>query len=98
MEQLDKPVLKENLVVLESPISRGDVVIAQVELMKPTAGALRGVRLADLASSDVDALLMVLPRITMPSLTKAECNALDPVDLIALGGKVIGFLSAKSAA
>jgi len=42
--------------------------------------------------------LMVLPRITMPSLTKAECNALDPVDLIALGGKVIGFLSAKSAA
>lgn len=87
---------KENVVVFETPLKRGDTEISQVEMIKPTAGSLRGVRLADLASSDVDSLLTVLPRITMPSLTKAECNSLDPVDLIALGGKVIGFLSSKS--
>ena len=74
----------------------GDSEIKQVELIKPTAGSLRGVRLADLCQSDVDALLTVLPRITLPSLTKAECNALDPIDLISLGGKVIGFLQTKS--
>ena len=63
-----------------------------VEMIKPNAGALRGVRPADLCGSDVDALLTVLPRITVPALTKAECLNLDPVDLIALGGKVIGFV------
>lgn len=87
---------KENVIELEFPLMRGDTQISQLDLIKPTAGALRGVRLADLCASDVDSLLTVLPRITVPSLTKAECNALDPVDLIALGGKVIGFLSSKS--
>lgn len=86
----------ENTVVLETPLKRGEVEIKQVDVIKPTAGSLRGVRLADLCQSDVDALLTVLPRITLPSLTKAECNALDPVDLIVLGGKVIGFLQSKS--
>ncbi|ELY2856317.1 phage tail assembly protein [Cronobacter dublinensis] len=88
---------KENMIELEFPLKRGDTEISQVELIKPNAGALRGVRLADLCASDVDALLTVLPRITVPSLTKAECLNLDPVDLITLGGKVIGFLSSKSA-
>ncbi|XXN62771.1 phage tail assembly protein [Enterobacter ludwigii] len=87
----------ENTVIFETPIKRGDTEITQVELIKPTAGSLRGVRLADLCQSDVDALLTVLPRITSPSLTKAECNNLDPVDLISLGGKVIVFLTSKSA-
>jgi len=86
----------ENTVVLEFPLKRGDTEIKQIDVIRPTAGSLRGVRLADLCQSDVDALLTVLPRITLPALTKAECNALDPVDLIVLGGKVIGFLQSKS--
>lgn len=86
-----------NIIALEFPLKRGESEISQVELIKPSAGSLRGVRLADLCASDVDALLTVLPRITVPSLTKAECLALDPVDLITLGGRVIGFLSSKSA-
>ena len=86
----------ENTVVFETPIKRGEGEIKQVELIKPTAGSLRGVRLSDLAGSDVDSLIIVLPRITVPSLTKAECNSLDPADLISLAGKVIGFLSSKS--
>ncbi|PRD12365.1 phage tail assembly protein [Pantoea coffeiphila] len=88
--------LKENVITLETPIKRGEIEITQVEVIKPTAGALRGVRLADLCSSDVDSLMVVLPRITVPSLTKAECLMLDPVDLIGLSGQVIGFLSPKS--
>lgn len=84
------------IVVLEYPIKRGETEIKDVELIKPTAGSLRGVRLADLCQSDVDSMLAVLPRITSPSLTKAECNNLDPADLISLSGKVIGFLQSKS--
>lgn len=87
---------KENVVNLGTPITRGDLVISSIELIKPNSGALRGTRLADLAGSDVDALITVLPRITIPALTKADCAALDPVDLIVIAGKVIGFLSPKS--
>ncbi|WP_426767387.1 phage tail assembly protein [Erwinia aphidicola] len=87
---------KENVVVLVSPVKRGETEIGQVELIKPNAGALRGVRLSDLAGSDVDALLTVLPRISQPALTKAECLNLAPEDLISMAGTVIGFLSPKS--
>ncbi|WP_338560698.1 phage tail assembly protein [Erwinia sp. E_sp_B04_7] len=87
---------KENTVTLETPVVRGEQTITTVEVIKPNSGALRGTRLADIAGSDVDALITVLPRITFPALTKAECLNLDPVDLIALAGKVIGFLSPKS--
>ena len=86
----------ENTVIFETSIQRGDTAITQVTLIKPTAGSLRGVRLADLCQSDVDSVLTVLPRITVPALTKPECNNLDPVDLIALSGKVISFLQSKS--
>ncbi len=87
---------KENIVTLETPVMRGETAIATIEVIKPSSGALRGTRLADLAGSDVDALMIVLPRITLPPLTKAECMNLDPADLIELAGKVIGFLSPKS--
>ena len=87
---------KENIVTLETPVVRGEQTINTVEVIKPNSGALRGTRLADIAGSDVDALIIVLPRITYPALTKAECLNLDPVDLIALAGQVIGFLSPKS--
>lgn len=88
--------LNENVVTLETPVMRGELEIKTLEVIKPNSGALRGTRLADLAGSDVDALITVLPRITLPALTKAECMNLDPADLISLAGKVIGFLSPKS--
>lgn len=85
-----------NLVKLDTPIKRGETSITEVEVLKPNAGALRGVRLADVANADVDALLTVLPRITSPQLTQHECAMLELPDMVALAGQVIGFLSPKS--
>jgi len=48
---------KDSVVEFETPLKRGETEIKSVELIKPTAGSLRGVRLADLCQSDVDALL-----------------------------------------
>ena len=45
----------------------------------------------------VDALIKVLPRMSAPSLTEQEVAALELPDLVALAGKVIGFLSPNSA-
>ncbi|MEL5418050.1 phage tail assembly protein [Serratia nevei] len=89
---------KENTVTLDTPIQRGETTITDVQVIKPNAGALRGVGLAAIANADVDALLVVLPRVTVPNLTKEECVRLELPDLVALAGKVVGFLSPNSAA
>lgn len=60
---------KENVITLDNPVKRGEQVIEQVTLMKPNAGTLRGVSLAAVANSEVDALIKVLPRMTAPMLT-----------------------------
>ena len=88
---------KENVVTLDTPIQRGETTITEVKVIKPTAGSLRGVGLAAVANADVDALLVILPRVTYPSLTKEECARLELTDLVALAGEVVGFLSPKSA-
>ncbi|MNR48717.1 Phage tail protein E [compost metagenome] len=75
---------------------RGEQKIEKITLTKPNAGTLRGVSLAALANSDVDALIKVLPRMTYPALTEHEVARLDVSDLISLAGKVVGFLSPAS--
>ncbi|HEN3579696.1 TPA: phage tail assembly protein [Yersinia enterocolitica] len=86
----------ENVVTLENPIKRGDTLIETITLIKPNAGTLRGVSLQDVATSDVNALIKVLPRMTYPSLNEHEVVNLELPDMIALAGQVIGFLSPNS--
>ncbi len=74
---------KENVITLDNPVKRGEQVIEQVTLMKPNAGTLRGVSLAAVANSEVDALIKVLPRMTAPMLTEQEVAALELPDLVA---------------
>ncbi|WP_058910986.1 phage tail assembly protein [Entomohabitans teleogrylli] len=86
----------QNIITLENPIRRGEELVSQVTLMKPNAGTLRGVSLAALATSDVDALIKVLPRMTYPSLTEYEVSMMEWPDLMSFAGKVVGFLSGNS--
>lgn len=91
------PIPNENVVTLENPIKRGDTLIETITLIKPNTGTLRGVSLQDVATSEVNALIKVLPRMTYPSLTEHEVVNLELPDMIALVGQVIGFLSPNSA-
>ena len=86
----------DNLVTLESPIQRGNLLIEQVTLTKPNAGTLRGVSLAAVANSDVDALIKVLPRMTYPPLLESDVVKMELPDMVTLASKVIGFLSPSS--
>jgi hypothetical protein len=88
---------KENVITLDTRSHAVKTTITEVQVIKPTAGALRGVGLAAVANADVDALLVILPRVTFPSLTKEECARLELPDLVALAGQVVGFLSPKLA-
>ena len=92
-----KAIDEQSLVVLDVPVMRGKTSIAEVSVRKPNSGELRGVRLVDLANLDVSSLVTILPRITIPSLTKHEVESLDPADLTELASKVALFLLNKKA-
>lgn len=95
-EQPDvKPLGDDNTVILDTPIRHG--TLDRITLRKPSSGELRGVSLVELLQMDVVSLIKVLPRISIPSLTAAEIESMDPADLLALSSKVSGFLLQKSA-
>jgi len=87
----------ENTVELDTPIQRGKQVISTITLRKPCAGELRGIHLAELLNLDVASLMKVIPRISSPGITAPEAAGMDPADLLAIGGKVVGFLLQKQA-
>ena len=84
-------------VTLDAPIVTGDVTIDQVKIRKPQAGELRGLSLSALLNLDYAALENLLPRITIPTLNKAQIMAMDPSDFTQLGSEVMDFLLPKGA-
>lgn len=83
------------VVDLDYGINRGSDVIQSITLRKPKTGALRGLKLSDVLSSDVNALIQLLPRITNPALTAAEIADLDPADFTSLATGVISFFATQ---
>lgn len=88
----------DNTVTLEKPLKRGDQVITAVTVIPPAdSGALRGTRITELMQMSVDAMAVLLPRVTSPVLTKHDVYQLAPADLVAVSGRVLDFLLPKSA-
>jgi hypothetical protein len=89
------PVLRT--VEFDTPLVRGDQTIANIQVRKPSSGELRGLSLSNLLNLDYGTLETLLPRITIPTLSKQEIAALDPADLTQLGSEVMDFLLPKGA-
>ncbi|QMV75015.1 phage tail assembly protein [Comamonas piscis] len=81
-----------NTVTLQQPIKRGDTTITKVQLRVPLGGALRGIVLPELMHMQADAIMLVLPRITTPTLVKQEVENMHPADLVACGAMITRFL------
>ena len=85
-------------VLLDKPITRGEQTITHVQLRRPLAGELRGINIAALIREmDYGALELLLPRVSTPTLTRADVAQLDPADLAALAAEVILFFVPKAA-
>ncbi|KER01383.1 phage tail assembly protein [Photorhabdus temperata] len=95
-EVLITPNDDQQTIILEEPLERGNSNITEVVLRKPNSGALRGARLQALLEMDVDSMVLVLPRITSPALTKNDLLTMSPGDLINLSVEVVNFLLPKS--
>jgi hypothetical protein len=83
-------------ITLDAPIRRGELEIATVQLRKPKAGEMRGLQLQSLMQGDVNAVLALIPRISIPSLIAAEVEALEADDFAAMTGAVSGFFMSKA--
>ena len=81
-------------ITLEHPLKqgeKGDKKISEINLRKPMAGELRGIKLLDIMQMDVNAFVPLLGRITTPMLSETQVYSLDPVDLIQIMTGVHGF-------
>lgn len=86
-----------SVIVLDTPVKRGDTLITEITITRPQSGAYRGISFVDLLNMQYDALLKVLPRVSTPTLTENElANSVDAADLIQMGGALISFLVPKS--
>lgn len=93
---MSNPQVLSPKVQLDKPIQRGAAEpITELQLRKPSSGELRGLTLVDLANLDVNALHKLLPRITLPMITPAEAQDLEPADLLSLGTEVSHFLLSR---
>lgn len=78
-------------VLLEEPIEREGGRIEALTLRKPRAGELRGLKVGDLATGDIAAVIDVLPRISDPFITQAEAADLSMPDISEIAGTIMGF-------
>jgi hypothetical protein len=80
------------------PLDRpGAEPLAGVTVRKPGSGELRGLSLMALSQLDYATLEALLPRITIPQLSKFDVAKLDPADFMQLAGEVMDFLLPKAA-
>ncbi|HDL7426045.1 TPA: GpE family phage tail protein [Yersinia enterocolitica] len=87
-----------NTIVLQTPIKRGKSVIKEVSLTGALkqAGSLRGLKMYDIITTDVNALIKLLPRVTSPALTEIELVMMDTWDFSQLSQEVVTFLQPAS--
>lgn len=83
-------------IVLSTPIQRGDQEIKEIQVLKPTVPALKGLKMFDVLQVDVDAMEILLPRITVPKLHKADFAQMAVEDFTELATAAVSFLGKNS--
>ncbi|WP_387467767.1 phage tail assembly protein [Photorhabdus sp. RM323S] len=88
-------------ITLSEPLERhnGETItqVTITDTMKQV-GALRGLKLYDVMTSDVNSLITLLPRVTQPRLTEAEISSMGIQDFTQLASGVADFLAPSSEA
>lgn len=85
-------------VTLGTPIIRGEQTISTISIRKPLGGDLRGIALMDLLNMKIDALEVILPRITTPVLNANDIREMDIMTISEIFAGVFSFLPQNSTA
>lgn len=78
-------------VTLQDPIEREGGPVSKLTLRKPRAGELRGMKLSELVTADIGAVIDLLPRISDPFITQQEAAGLSSEDIAEIAGTIVGF-------
>ncbi|HHE3654990.1 TPA: phage tail assembly protein [Pasteurella multocida] len=84
------------VIELSVAIQRGDQEIKEVQVLKPTVPALKGLKMFDVLQVDVNAMEILLPRITVPKLHKADFAQMAVEDFTELATAAVSFLGKNS--
>lgn len=88
---MTQPNNRFETVTLSTPIMRGETTVDRLTLRKPKGGELRGLSLQDILTSDIGAILTLIPRISDPILIRDEAEQLEADDLAEIGGVIRSF-------
>lgn len=91
---MSKPIIET--VDFDTPIEQAGHEIKSVKLRKPKAGELRGLKLLEVLSLDVNSISALLPRITDPALSPAAVEDMDLDDFTSLCSVVTSFFAKQS--
>lgn len=82
----------ENRIVLKNPLQIGDGQhISEVELIEPTAAAMKGLNRFDILMMNDDAHKKLLPRISRPSITAQMFERMSLKDTQKIMTKITSF-------
>lgn len=83
-------------ITLDRPIKRGESqLIESIMVREPGPGELRGLDIQDLMTGDINALLAVVPRVTVPPLITEEVERMKLSDLVQVTGALRGFMMSE---
>lgn len=78
-------------VSLKKPVQHGDSSISSVIVREPTESTLRGLSLIDVLKLESQALTILIPRVTSPTLHANHTAALSAADRLKLGLAIQSF-------
>ena len=78
-------------VTLKKPVQHGDNQISSVIVREPTESTLRGLSLIDVLKLESQALTVIIPRVTTPTLHANHTAALSAADRLKLGLAIQSF-------
>ena len=84
------------IITLTNPITRGENQITEITVNKPTVPALKGLKMFDVLQVDVDAIHVLLARVTAPVLHKSDLVTIVVADFTELAAAADGFLGKNS--
>ena len=79
------------IISLTNPITRGENQITEITVNKP-----KGLKMFDVLQMDVDALQVLLVRVTTPVLHKSDFVTMEVADFTELAAAAVGFLGRNS--
>lgn len=83
---------KTKEIALTQGFTRGELKITTITLQRPNTGHCRGLNLKDVLSFEINALAVLLPRITQPTMTSQDVYELELMDTLKIAEAITGFL------